>query len=328
MQTSTTSHELATSAPSGPIASRDRTVLPLPHIGTPGHGIGACSSSDVEPSTGRLLSVAELQCALRAARRRSHTGSGSCTPRVPAVPTREQSSAQITERTATRVTTTVEVLAAHAGAGASTVALALADAASCDRSVQLIEQGPPVAPSLGAATTCELGATEDGTWLRGSRGTVTIDRANSAATASWPTAGEATFRVVDLGLTAVSAAPRAGIVVLVCRVSVPGIRQTERLLANLNGLVVLAAIGPARWPRPVLASGGSRLRRLREAGQVVAVPFDQALAVTGVSPSPLPKAVLAAARVLLQHVDSNVPEPRLPYAIDRRHRVLRWAGAS
>ena len=67
--------------------------------------------------------------------------------------------------------------------------------------------------------------------------------------------------------------------------------------------VVVAAVGPARWPGEVTASAGPRLRALRLAGRVVPVPLDQRLQVTGLTDRPLPRSVLAAGRALLQLLD-------------------------
>jgi adenylylsulfate kinase-like enzyme len=52
----------------------------------------------------------------------------------------------------------VVVLAGHAGAGASTVALAIAEALVDHRRVQLVEYADPIRSGLAAASSVELGA--------------------------------------------------------------------------------------------------------------------------------------------------------------------------
>jgi hypothetical protein len=65
----------------------------------------------------------------------------------------------------------VRVIAGHSGAGASTAALAIADAAAGGgRSVHLVEAAHPSRSGLVAATSAELGLDETGAWRRGTRG--------------------------------------------------------------------------------------------------------------------------------------------------------------
>jgi hypothetical protein len=91
-------------------------------------------------------------------------------------------------------------------------------------------------------------------------------------------------------------------VLLVCRPTVPGVRQAEHLAAEMAARsarpVVIAAVGPARWPGAVTASSGPQLRGARGDGRLVAVPIDRRFEVDGVSGEPLPKPVSAAGRAL------------------------------
>jgi len=201
----------------------------------------------------------------------------------------------------------VTVLAAHAGAGASTVALAISDAAAATgRSVHLIENARPGRSGLVAAASAELGLDGTGTWRRGLRSGVTIDRRVSEETSSgWPApvGDRAGLTVIDLGSGgdgwAFSVDDRTSTVV-VCRPTVPGVRQTEHLLDQLGEQpVAVAALGPSRWAGEVAASAGPRLRALRLAGRVVPVPLDQRFQVAGLTDQPLPKPVRAAGCALL-----------------------------
>jgi hypothetical protein len=209
------------------------------------------------------------------------------------------------------------VLAAHAGAGASTVALAISDAAAADGSrVHLVDTAHPFRSGLVAAASEELGADVTGAWRRGRRTGVTIDRrATDVAPTGWPVppVGESPpLTVVDLGLADPEDLTRlAGNrtrAVVVCRPTVPGVRLTEQLLEQLAPqAVVVAAIGPSRWPGEVTGSLGPRLRALRTAGRVVPVPTDRRLQVTGPTSSPLPRPLRAAGRSLLELRDEGRP---------------------
>jgi hypothetical protein len=92
----------------------------------------------------------------------------------------------------------------------------------------------------------------------------------------------------------------AASVLVVFRPTVPGIRQTEYLLVDLEATapnpLTLAAIGPARWPGAAAASAGPQLGSARSSGRIVVVPLDRRVAVDGVSPEPLSKALSAAGR--------------------------------
>lgn len=213
----------------------------------------------------------------------------------------------------------VTVVAAHAGAGATTVALAISDAAAAeDRRVHLVDNAHPSRSGLVAAASAELGADATGAWRRGSRAHVTVDRrATDVAPGGWPVLpiDEApAMTVLDLGLPTPAdlarLAPDRTPTVVVCRPTVPGVRLTEQVLSRLaERPLVVAAVGSSRWPGEVTASLGPRLGALRAAARVVTVPTDRRLEVTGLTQSPLPKPVRAAARALLrllEDADSRV----------------------
>src|SRR4051794_18401760 len=101
----------------------------------------------------------------------------------------------------------IGVLAAHAGAGASTVALVISDAAAADgRWAHLIDTAHPCRSGLVAAPSEERGTDVTGAWRRGLRTGVTIDRrATDTAPGGWPVppVGDSpALTVVDLGLAA------------------------------------------------------------------------------------------------------------------------------
>ena len=203
----------------------------------------------------------------------------------------------------------VVVLAGHAGAGASTTALALAEALAEHRRVQVEEYADPAQSALAAASALELGMENDW-WRRGRRGRLDVFRlarrpAHGELRPPSETEHTQRLRVVDVGWSLMAAlldsqlrVIAAQSAVVATRITVPAVRQTEHLLAAIDGDVVIAALGPARWPRIVEASCGPRLKELRSRGRVVPVPVDRRLAKTGLTGDPLPKKVAAAGRTL------------------------------
>lgn len=218
----------------------------------------------------------------------------------------------------------VIVLAGHAGAGASTVALAVSEALADSGRVHLIDFAEPARSGMTAASSIELGA--DGAWWRrGRRGHLDLFRlAQQAADGQLPSPpevdGEGRLLVVDAGwqlTTALLETCSAGEfvhderVVVVTRVTVPAVRQTDHVLTVVGGDAVVAAVGPARWPRAVEASCGPRLAELRSRHRVVRVPIDRRLEITGLTGDRLPKPVAAAGRSLAALLMPVVPpQPR------------------
>lgn len=242
------------------------------------------------------LTVAELQTALRAAR--------GVHP-APTVTSHDVASVPVAIET-------LAVVSAHPGAGCSTVALAVADAASATQPEQLIEYCDAGRSGLAGAADRELGEVPGGLWRRGRRGPVIIDRLAGVERDSEPPEDAARVRVVDIG-TGMGLLPISSAVVLVCRASVPGLRAAEGQLDALNERhVALAALGSARWPGVVRASAGPRISALRGAGRVITVPLDRRLAATGLTRDRLPRGVLAAAHRLLALTGSTTRPYRRP----------------
>ena len=201
----------------------------------------------------------------------------------------------------------VVVVAGHAAAGATTVALAVAEGLADSRRVKLVEYADPARSGLTSASTIELGI--DGGWRRGRRGHLDVLRLAQAPADERPPPptgdGSEQLLVVDAGCALAAARPEertalssTDLLVVATRVTVPAIRQTEHVLAAMGGDTWVAAVGPARWPRVVEASVGSHLGRLRSRGRVVRVPLHARLAVTGLTGDRLPRSVAAAGRSL------------------------------
>lgn len=213
----------------------------------------------------------------------------------------------------------VLVVAGHAGAGASTVALAVAEGLAEARRVQLVDYAEPGRSGLTAAPTIEMGA--DGPWRRGRRGRLDLVRlTRHPADGGLPPPPETDdaepLRVVDAGWSLTYAlfdppgsVVRGARVVVVTRVTVSAVRQTEHVLAAFDGEAAVAAVGPARWPRLVEVSCGPRLGELRSRGQVVPVPIDRRLHIAGLTGDRLPKSVAAAGRSLAALLASAADTP-------------------
>ena len=203
----------------------------------------------------------------------------------------------------------VLVVACHAGAGATTVALAVAEGLAEGRRAQLIDFAEPVRSGLTGASAIELG-TDGAGWRRGRRGRLDVVRLTRyPADGELPPLPETDDAeqpaVIDAGWSLTSAlleSPGSLVhdttVIVVTRVTVPAVRQTEHVLAAVDGKAAVAAVGPARWPRLVEASCGPRLTELRSRGRVVRVPVDRRLETAGLTGDPLPKPVAAAGRSL------------------------------
>ncbi|QKE85120.1 hypothetical protein [Arthrobacter sp. NEB 688] len=204
------------------------------------------------------------------------------------------------------------VVGACAGAGASTLALALATAAG---HASFVECANPATSRLTGAATEELGRHES--WIRGSRGSVILWRPahpfHTVADVPLPpeTLGD-TLCVLDVawdagGLT--SGASWLGTtlatsrrVVAVAPATVPGVRRLDALLRTLgHSAPILALVGPPRRA-PEVRSGLARLLREHalDPSLVVTVPWERRLAVRGVDSHPLPRGLHRAAAAVLR----------------------------
>jgi hypothetical protein len=269
---------------------------------------------------GPALSVAELQAALALAHARSAQRHGLATvatrPFEGPRPAAEPNSVPPFEQLAAPGERRIVVVSAHAGAGASTVALALADAAAADGTmVRLIDCAAAAESGLADAASEVVGIDRTGQWYRGRRGTVTIHHAADATLLG----GEARcgLTVIDSGPARPGGSGALGGaigVVVVCAATVPGLRQAEAALGAITGPVVLAAVGPRKWPGVVTASLGPAAAGLRRDGRLVRVPLDRRLAATGLTGDPLPRRVVAAARAVLQLLPAPATTATPPWA--------------
>ncbi|WP_328442858.1 hypothetical protein [Amycolatopsis sp. NBC_00438] len=231
----------------------------------------------------------------------------------------------------------VPILAASPGAGATSIAVAIADALQlAGRSVLLIDAGDPVRSGLGRAARAD-GPRRDGPgpaagirFSRRARAVLArLDVSQSAAEPVifppppfWhPGSRSLDVTVVDIGhdpwrlATDPALGPgqwlRVGspspIPALVVRPSVPGLAHAEQVLARLEPWVranavtpptQLLVVGARRWPKGVAGTAGRRTSILLP--DAVFFPHDRAVAVRGVTADVTPPALQSAAEHLLR----------------------------
>ncbi len=206
---------------------------------------------------------------------------------------------------------TITVVGAHPWAGASTVALAIADVACMHGPAVLRDEHTRDRSGLLAVSHRDHGVRPDGT-LVGQRGGLEVHTAPTPR----PDHVGSGITVRDAGVVTGPLIGEAGPVVLVCRATIPGFRAVEVALSRLavqEGGVVLAAVGTRRVPGVVRGSAGPAGNALYAAGRVVCVDHDRHLAVEGLDERPLPASVLASVRRILR-----VLLPDLELAVTKR----------
>ncbi len=192
----------------------------------------------------------------------------------------------------------VTVLGCVGGAGASTVSLAIAEAAG--RAV-LIDGADTAESGLIAAGRTELGSIDG--WARSARSSVLIVRRAAQTLAPPPPTKDLT--VVDAGVCGcVGRAPlsmrSAGPLLYVTTATVPALRRLELALANRTASIFAVAVrGQRRWDSHLTGYLGPQTRTALRDGRCVTVPYDKHLALYGLDTDDLPKPLLDAASRLL-----------------------------
>lgn len=207
----------------------------------------------------------------------------------------------------------VLVVGCAGSVGASTVALLLAGAVDPAR---VVDCAPASNSGLAGASTAELGEAANG-WLAGRRNTTLIQRRHDHPSTpqgipaplpgdpGWLTVVDSWWEprqlltqagwLADLSRTC----PR---VVLVTRASIPGMARLEAALTAFvpDRCWAVMVASPRRLPSPVERSLGSRTEQLRASGRLLSIPPNSALAMSGITTEPLPRAFGATARQLLE----------------------------
>ena len=192
----------------------------------------------------------------------------------------------------------VTVLGCVGGAGASTVSLAIAEAAG--RAV-LIDGADTAESGLIAAGRTELGSIDG--WARSARSSVLIVRRAAQTLAPPPLTDDSS--VMDAGVCGwVGQAPlsmgSAGSLLYVTTATVPALRRLELSLGNSTGpLFAVAVRGDRRWASHLTGYVGPLTRAALIHGHCVTIPYDKHLALHGLDTDDLPKPLLDAASRLL-----------------------------
>ena len=197
----------------------------------------------------------------------------------------------------------VAVVGCCGGVGTSTVALALATATGVP--ARVVECCSPFASGFSGAANAELGT--EGTWRRGSRGNVLLERPTThEPTVPVPATSAVQWTFLD-GNWATVSDPGAGWlgqlvrtldeVVLITNATVPGLRRLESCAELLDRDALGVVVGPMvkRWPRPVKVAAAGIPERVH----LTDFPLDSRLQVTGLTPDPLPAPLLKAAKNVL-----------------------------
>lgn len=218
------------------------------------------------------------------------------------------------------------VWSGSSGAGASTFALALADAADGKGvRTRVLDTAAPNWSGLLAATVTELG-TEAG-WRRGRRGEhILIDRVNEdvrvPSDVPDPRAGDDTdLTVLDLGwtlrelrgadswLTELTVDAE----VLIIRPHELALRQSDTALAHLDDMSaarsIVVVVGARRWNDLPTGLTGPRLRAAHEHDAVLYAPHLPAKTLPGLGPGPLPKPLNRVAAHLLGRITAIAGPP-------------------
>jgi hypothetical protein len=268
-------------------------------------------------TTAAPVTVAELQAALRAVwAGQFRTGVGRAATRTR--PPHREPVGTLSGRV-------VMVVGCHGGAGASTVALAVAEAAGeSGGPARLLDCASPERSGLTTAVDAELGVDGSG-WRQGRRARLPIERVVDALASATDVPaprdeplGQVEVTVVDSGWGApdlltgdswLAQVAESAAVVLVARATIPALRQLEQALATCPGNPVVAVRGPTRWGRSVRATAGPLLKAAENAGRVVRVPSDRHLSATGITSAQLPRAVREAGRQIFARGLAAVPDP-------------------
>ena len=189
----------------------------------------------------------------------------------------------------------VGIVAAHPGAGATAVAVAVTDAvAASGQEVMLVDS----AASADAFGAVEVEIDSGAPGLRaGRRGRARVARRDWGVPVPVP-GGTVTVVDGDIGPCAHH--------VIVCRATVPSVTKVEVLLTEGS---LLAVVGATRWHRAVRAALGPAAMRATNEGRVVFVPRHRRTQMYGVDAQPTPRSSLRAASLLVGLMWTNHRSP-------------------
>ena len=208
---------------------------------------------------------------------------------------RQQDSRPIAPIPATQPQRSVCIVAAHPGAGATAVAVAIVDAlAASGREVTLLDGAD--SPDAFGAVEVEIDSGTPGLRV-GRRGLVTVVRRDAGALDTTP--GESVIVIDgDIG-TCVHRA-------IVCRPTLPSTGKAERLLTDGS---LLAVVGASRWPPAVHASLGPAAKGATDGNRVVFFPHHRGVEIRGVDAEPTPMSLLKGGSRLVELIWPHLVAP-------------------
>lgn len=202
----------------------------------------------------------------------------------------------------------IAVVGATGRVGASTVALAMAEAAS--RSARVVECAPRHASGLAFATTAELGET-GATWRGGSRGRVLLERAarehSRIEDITVPSETDRELTILDVAWdpvgilgtnTWLADALATTPLVVVTVATAPGVRALDQVLQQIGrpASTWCVVVGPSvrRWPKSVRLAATERIDQAVASDRLVTVPSESPFGLSGLTAEPIPRRVLEA----------------------------------
>jgi hypothetical protein len=225
------------------------------------------------------VAVADLVSAVRRQR------SGTTTP------------AWIAERSSGCLT---RVRGAQPGAGASTVAVALADAVTDGGVVTVVDLAVDDAFGVSASIDARADLALRG-WSGGRRGGVRVVRPVDDVAGADTIPGHVIVDTQDWVWHVDSD-------VLVTRATVPSVLRAEGALADRSADAI-AVVGASNWPAAARACFGPRLKAMDVQKRIVFFPSESELEINGLSAEPLPASTARAARRLLDLLERDAVAP-------------------
>jgi hypothetical protein len=225
------------------------------------------------------VAVADLVSAVRRQR------SGTTTP------------AWIAERSSGCLT---RVRGAQPGAGASTVAVALADAVTDGGVVTVVDLAVDDAFGVSASIDARADLALRG-WSGGRRGRVRVVRPLDDVAGADAIPGHVIVDTQDWVWHVDSD-------VLVTRATVPSVLRAEGALADRSADAI-AVVGASKWPAAARACFGPRLKAMDVQKRIVFFASESELEINGLSAEPLPASMARAARRLLDLLERDAVAP-------------------
>jgi hypothetical protein len=192
------------------------------------------------------------------------------------------------------------VRGAQPGAGASTVAVALADVMTDGGAATVVDLAVDDAFGVSASIDARADLALRG-WSGGRRGRVRVVRPVDDVAAADAIPGHVIVDIQDWMWPVDSD-------VLVTRATVPSVLRAEGALVDRSADAI-AVVGASKWPAAARACFGPRLKGMDAQKRIVFFPSESELEINGLSAAPLPASTARAARRLLDLLERDAVAP-------------------